>query len=159
VWLSGGDQSRLVAAYRGTQVERALQGVLARGGVIGGTSAGAAVMSPLMIIRGNPSAQVGPGFGWLPGLVVDTHFGRRHRQPRLLGVVTTHPGFLGLGIDERTAVVVRGRSMEVLGEASAELCMPQGGARGASWRTLRPGDHADLADVGKGYVALTRGNP
>src|SRR5207248_10378382 len=77
VWFTGGDQSRLADAYRGTRVERALHKLLARGGVIGGTSAGAAVMSQVMIVGGNPEARVGTGFGLLPGVVVDQHFSNR----------------------------------------------------------------------------------
>src|SRR4051794_4312467 len=62
VWLAGGDQVDLVAAYRGTAVEREFKALLKRGGVIGGTSAGAAVMSDVMIEGGNPKAEVGRGF-------------------------------------------------------------------------------------------------
>src|SRR5262249_23895326 len=70
VWLGGGDQSKLTAAYRGTLVEKELQKLLARLGVTGGTSAGAVVMSPIMITGGNPKAETAPGFGFLPGAIV-----------------------------------------------------------------------------------------
>ena len=73
MWLSGGDQANLEAAYHGTAVERELRKVLARGGVIGGTSAGAAVMGDLMIRGGDSLADLGPGFGLLRGVVVDQH--------------------------------------------------------------------------------------
>ena len=111
VWFTGGDQSRLADAYRGTRVERELHKVLSRGGVIGGTSAGAAVMSRVMIVGGNPEARVGTGFGLLPDVVVDQHFTNRKRLNRLLGVLgkKEHGDCLGLGIDEATGVVVRGR--------------------------------------------------
>src|SRR5206468_722813 len=99
VWMGGGDQSRLAAAYRGTAVERELKNVLRRGGVIGGSSAGAAVMSSIMITGGNPEAQVDTGFGLLPGFVIDQHFHNRNRLARLRGVLAKNPEYLGLGID------------------------------------------------------------
>jgi cyanophycinase len=157
VWLSGGDQSKLVEAYRGTLVERELHDVLARGGVIGGTSAGAAVMSSVMITGGNPSAQVDAGFGLLPGVVVDQHLMRRNRVPRLLGVLTTHPGYFGLGIDEQTAAVVQGRSLTVLGEATVRVCFPACGQQGADVQVLKPGDPpADLVTLSRTAVGRAR---
>src|SRR5262249_33890985 len=105
-WLGGGDQTRLAGAYRGTAVERELRRLLDRGGVIGGTSAGASVMSSIMITGGNPQARIGTGFGLLPDVVIDQHFENRRRQNRLLGVLSQYPRCLGLGIDEQTAVVV-----------------------------------------------------
>ena len=99
VWLSGGDQSKLVAAYQGTAVEKELQRLLARGGVIGGTSAGAAVMSQVMILGGRTPVAVGTGFGFLKGVVVDQHFLTRHRLDRLLGVLARYPQYPGLGME------------------------------------------------------------
>jgi cyanophycinase len=124
VWFAGGDQTLLIEAYRGTAVERELHHLLARGGVIGGTSAGAAVMSEVMIRGGNPRADLGIGFGFLRGVIVDQHLSERNRLPRLQGAVDRHPGCLGLGIDERTAVVVQGRVARVLGERQVHVCFP-----------------------------------
>jgi cyanophycinase len=157
VWLSGGDQSRLTAAYRGTMVERALHDVLARGGVIGGTSAGAAVMSSVMITGGYQPAEVDTGFGFLPGVVVDQHLMRRHRVPRLLGVLTTHPGYFGLGIDEQTAVVIQGRTLQVVGEATVCICFPASGTERPKVDVLHPGDHADLITLSSNAVGRARG--
>lgn len=117
VWISGGDQSRVTAAYRGTAVERELKRLLARGGVIGGTSAGAAVMSEVMITGGRREASLGKGLGLLPDVVVDQHFLKRDRVDRLLGVLARHPPLIGVGIDEATAVVARGGQLEVLGDS------------------------------------------
>src|SRR5262249_44630750 len=83
VWLAGGDQSRLISAYRGTAVEKELRKVVSRGGVVGGTSAGASAMSSLMIVSGSPDARVGDGFGLLEGVVIDQHFANRNRLKRL----------------------------------------------------------------------------
>jgi cyanophycinase len=144
-WLGGGDQSRLANAYRGTAVERELRRLLARGGVVGGTSAGAAVMSSVMITGGNPQARVGVGFGLLPDVVVDQHFENRKRQKRLLGVLTEHPSFLGLGIDEQTAVVVRGHTFTVVGNANVLLCLPPSTREPASvTKVLKSGEAGEL---------------
>ncbi|MBY0513772.1 MAG: cyanophycinase, partial [Gemmataceae bacterium] len=131
VWFPGGDQTRIVQAYRGTLVETELKKLHARGGVIGGTSAGAAVMSDVMIEGGTDTARVGPGLGFLPGFIVDQHFVARKRQPRLEGAVAAHPGYVGLGIDENTAVVLTGRSGKVVGDSTVTVCLAKGAGRPA----------------------------
>ena len=122
VWFSGGDQSRVTDAYLGTAVERALHAVLDRGGVLGGTSAGAALMSRVMITGGQDKATVGTGFGFLPGAVVDEHALWRNRVNRLLGVLADHPDLLGVAIDELTALVVREGRREVMGDSYVVTC-------------------------------------
>jgi cyanophycinase len=148
VWICGGDQSLLTAAYRGTAVERELHKLLMRGGVIGGTSAGAAVMSSVMITGGNPHAQVGQGFGFLSGIVVDQHFQNRNRKDRLLEVLEKHPDYLGLGIDEETAVIVTGHTFTVLGQQKVHFCTPPRKNSSANVRLLQPGDRADFQVLG-----------
>ncbi|HEY7152574.1 MAG TPA: cyanophycinase [Gemmataceae bacterium] len=144
-WLGGGDQSRLANAYRGTAVERELRQLLARGGVVGGTSAGASVMSSVMITGGNPHVRVGSGFGLLPDVVIDQHFENRQRQQRLLGVLAQNRNCLGLGIDEQTAVVVRGHTFTVVGNANVLVCMPPSAEEPASvTKVLKPGEGSDL---------------
>jgi cyanophycinase len=142
VWLSGGKQSRLAAVYRGTLVEHELRQLLARGGVVGGTSAGAAILSEVMIRGGNPHATVGTGFGLLPGVVIDTHFQNRHRLGRLQGVVAGHPAYAGLGIDEQTGVVVAGGVASVLGNGNVRLCRAA-----PEVQVLKAGDRVDLAGL------------
>ena len=144
VWFPGGDQSMLVTPYRGSLVERELHRLLARGGVIGGTSAGASAMSRLMIVGGNPQAQVGAGFGLLPEVVIDQHFHNRNRLPRLLGILTKHPQYVGLGIDEETAVVVHSGLATVLGNANVRLCLPGASKNPAQVRVLKAGEQIDL---------------
>ena len=92
VWFSGGDQSKVTAAYAGTKAEAEFKKVLARGGVVGGTSAGAALMSDLMIAGGTDTATTATGLGFLPGVVVDQHFTQRNRLKRLEGVIAKNPG-------------------------------------------------------------------
>ncbi len=125
IWFGGGDQSRLTAVLKGTPTERAIHARFAAGAVIGGTSAGAAVMSSVMITgderrpggaRPDSSLAWGTierdnvvtaeGFGLLPEVVVDQHFLRRKRYGRLLSLVLERPPHLGAGIDESTALIV-----------------------------------------------------
>lgn len=128
VWFGGGDQSRLTAALRGTRTEQAIKERFRRGAVVGGTSAGAAVMSTPMLTgdEKKPGGDRPPakdssdayltiarddvvtadGFDLLPGAIVDQHFVRRRRNNRLLSLVLEHPDRVGVGIDESTALEV-----------------------------------------------------
>jgi cyanophycinase len=153
VWIAGGDQSRLTAAYQGTAVLRELGKVLERGGVVAGTSAGASVMSAVMITGGTTRAELGSGFGLVPGLVVDQHFANRNRLGRLLGVLDRHPDLVGVGVDEQTAAVLHGPTLSVVGDANVWVCKPAGGALPASVERLRSGDHVDLAGPTHSLVA------
>ena len=149
VWFCGGFQERLTDVYLGTAVERGLAAVLARGGVVGGTSAGAAVMTRVMIADGTDSARLAQGFDLLPDAVVDQHFLKRNRMKRLLGTVRTHPDLLGLGIDEQTALVVdvQARRVRVIGQSYVVACIPgpsQGTEATPRLEILKPGDEADL---------------
>ncbi len=149
VWFSGGDQSRLEAAYVGTAVERAVNAVLERGGVVGGTSAGAAFLSRVMIDRG----EVHRGLDLLPGSVIDQHFIARNRQERLTRVLAEHPGLVGFGVDEGTAMIVRGRSIEVLGESAVVVCLAKSATRPERIERLTPGKPADLIALSRAAVA------
>ncbi len=144
VWFEGGQQSRLAEAYMGTRTEREVMALLERGGAVGGTSAGAAVMSRLMITGGNPQAQVGVGFDLLPDAVIDQHFTQRGRQPRLRAVLDQNPGRWGVGIDEGAALVVRGRWMRVLGESKVTVCLAPSERQPATEFQLKSGAMADM---------------
>jgi cyanophycinase len=157
VWIGGGRQQYLTDVYLGTEVERQLKALLDRGGVIGGTSAGAAVMTRVMIDSGRTEAKVAQGFDFLEGVVVDQHFLKRGRHKRLLGVVRQHPDLIGLGIDEQTALVVNVRSkrIKVIGNSYVVACFPTSAAEAdradglgepsSPLEFLRPGDEADLS--------------
>ncbi len=123
VWIAGGDQSRLSAIYGDTAVERELVKVIQRGGVVGGTSAGASIASDVMVAG---AGKVGKGFGLLAHTMVDQHFSNRGRLPRLLDLLRSHPGQFGIGIDEATAVVIRGGEVSVLGNATVTVASPEG---------------------------------
>jgi cyanophycinase len=149
VWFGGGRQSYITDAYLGTEVERQLKALLDRGGVIGGTSAGAAVMTRVMITQGRTTADVGQGFDFFPGAVVDQHFLRRNRLSRLLSVLTDHPDLIGLGIDERTALVVnvRSRLLSVIGDSYVVACVPGPAGYPPRLEILKPGDEANFAQL------------
>jgi len=111
-----------------TELDAAIHRRYAEGIVVGGTSAGAAMMPDVMIIEGdsetNPRMEIvemGPGMGFLPGVVIDQHFLQRGRLGRLLSAVTQQPVVLGFGIDENTAVVVNNNQFEVVGEGAVTV--------------------------------------
>lgn len=122
VWLGGGAQGRLRDAYVGTQVQDALHAILSRGGVIGGYSAGAAILTEVIIRRGNPDPVEDIGFGLLPEVIVDQHFLAKEREPRLLTMLERHPDRVGYGIDEDTALIVHGTTYEVIGSSVVRRC-------------------------------------
>jgi cyanophycinase-like exopeptidase len=105
-----------------------------------------------MIRGGYPRAEEGSGFGLLPGVVVDQHFTNRHRMPRLLGVLEKHPDYVGLGIDESTAAVVRGHTLTAVGNAHVQVCWPAPGKK-PNVRVLKSGEGVDLAPLWQAAVA------
>ncbi|HEY0020956.1 MAG TPA: cyanophycinase [Longimicrobium sp.] len=124
IWFTGGDQARVTPVLLGSPVLRAILARWREGAVVGGTSAGAAVM-PDSMLTGNQfrtdtagyygdeypdvarrTIQVAPGLGFLPGTIIDQHFIRRERHNRLLAAVLERPALIGVGIDESTAVEV-----------------------------------------------------
>jgi cyanophycinase len=120
VWISGGRQHRLVDVYLGTRTHRELQSVLDRGGVVGGNSAGASVLASYLIRGGEESGAVvdrdrTQGFGFLRGVAVDQHLFARARENDLIAVLQRRPELLGIGLDEGTAIVVKGDLASVLG--------------------------------------------
>lgn len=119
VWLGGGTQAFLAERYVDTRAERELISLLDRGGVVGGTSAGASIMTRVMIVDGRDEAVLGRGLGLLPEAVIDQHFLKRNRLSRLIGVLRQHPDLVGFGIDERTALEfhVRNHSLSVVGDS------------------------------------------
>ena len=125
IWLSGGDQARLVEALRQADLIEALRARRAAGAIVGGTSAGAAAIGSDMLtgraederLRAGGTELV-PGLGLWPEAIVDQHFLARQRTTRLLAAVLDRPGRIGVGIDERTALLVEGETCQVLGEGS-----------------------------------------
>ena len=126
IFLGGGDQVHLVATLGGSRVGRAIKEAFSRGAIVCGTSAGAAALSDTMLAGGEIDEEgqevplyLGPGFGLLGfSALVDTHFSKRGRLQRLFRRVAENPELMGLGIDEDTALVVRGHLGEVVGRGS-----------------------------------------
>ncbi|MEC4883992.1 MAG: cyanophycinase [Scytonema sp. PMC 1070.18] len=125
VFFTGGDQARIVSVLKDTELDRAIHKRFSEGMVVGGTSAGAAVMPDVMIVEGdsetNPRMEIvemGPGMSFLPGVVIDQHFSQRGRLGRLIAALAQQPAVLGFGIDENTAMVVTDNQIEVIGEGS-----------------------------------------
>jgi cyanophycinase len=126
VWFPGGDQTKLMNAFAGTGIPEAIRARFEAGALVGGTSAGAAVMSRVMITGDAYDLEsitalktdTKPGLGLFPGAIVDQHFLKRQRMNRLISVVLDFPALVGIGIDETTAIFVTGDSFEVLGQSS-----------------------------------------
>ncbi len=140
IFFTGGDQVRLTKLFLGTKAFNEIHKVYEKGGVIGGTSAGAAIMSKIMITgdelinkdtttifktiqRGN--VQTVEGFGFLDDAIIDQHFILRKRLNRLISVLLENPDKLGIGIDESTAIIVKpNRTFEVAGDRTVIVFNP-----------------------------------
>jgi beta-aspartyl-peptidase (threonine type) len=146
VWISGGLQSRLAAAYVGTTVQAELHTLLKRGGVIGGTSAGAAIQSGVMIESGNPVPKISRGLDLIPNTIIDQHFLRRNRVNRLIEAVSRHSDRMGVGIDESTAIIVQGKHAQVVGDSYVTI-VTASEDRPLAMQTLRDGDEVELTGV------------
>ncbi len=143
VWIAGGKQSQIAAAYSGTLVERELCDLVERGGVVGGTSAGAACQSRVMIVRGKIHET--PGLGLIPGAIVDQHFLARERKVRLFEALAQRPELVGLGVDEgMRRPIVQGRTLRCLGDSTVTVCLAAAGGREAKEIVLKSGDVSDL---------------
>src|SRR5919107_1190546 len=128
VFFTGGGQLRITTLFGGSELCERVQEFYRRGGTIAGTSAGASVMSDTMLVSGDAdeSHRVGskllmaPGLGYIKDVIVDQHFAERGRIGRLLGAVAQNPRFLGIGLDENTAIVVEEEvRFRVIGQGAA----------------------------------------
>ncbi len=151
VFFFGGRQWRLVDAYGGTRTEEAFREVLERGGVIGGSSAGATIQGSFLV-RGDTrtnTIMMGDhqrGFGYLRNVGIDQHLLRRNRHFDMIEVVEAHPELLGIGLDEDTAIVVRGDRFEVIGRSYVAIYDNQTTTdNGGEFYFLAPGDRFNLA--------------
>jgi cyanophycinase len=154
VWFEGGRQYHLVEDYGGTKTEKAFREVLERGGVVGGSSAGASILGDFLV-RGAPSQNnrimdypgYEKGFAYLKNVGIDQHVVARERLPDLAdSILTKYPKLLGISEDEGTAWVVRGDTATIVGRNKAFV---YGGSDptdpGVPFLTLRPGDTYNLA--------------
>jgi cyanophycinase len=113
IFFTGGDQLKITSKLDGTEMADCIRHLYQRGGVIIGTSAGASVMSDTMLVSGpeeeshrvDTALHMAPGLGLAKNMIIDQHFAQRGRIGRLLGAVAQNPRFLGVGIDEDTAII------------------------------------------------------
>jgi cyanophycinase len=146
VWFGGGQQSRLADRYVGTATEQAVLELFRRGGVVGGTSAGAAIQSRVMIQSGNPIPVISTGIDLLDGAIVDQHFLKRNRFNRLLHAVRSHPDRTGVGIAESTAVIHQRGECAVLGDSFVAVISAKEVPASVSVETFRSGQSFSLSE-------------
>jgi cyanophycinase len=153
VFFTGGDQMRITNLLGGTSADRVLHRRHEEGLILGGTSAGAAMMSGTMIVEGLSEAtprvgnvKTGPGMEFLRGTIIDQHFGQRGRSGRLLSALAQYPHQLGIGIDEDTALVVQGEGFEVIG-CGAVTVLDAGEATHNDVLERKEGEHVALCNV------------
>jgi len=163
-WFSGGDQARVGDKIVGTPLQRVILDKYRAGAVVGGTSAGAAIMSKIMLtgddLNGKTELrEMGPncyvtreGMGFLPeNIIIDQHFIKRGRENRLLSIAMTFPDHLGIGVDETTALIVRNGQATVAGANGvlvfdpAGMKLKDGGFTGLRIHFLKKGKVIDLA--------------
>lgn len=122
VWFSGGRQWRLVDSYAGTKSEKAFWEVLNRGGVIGGTSAGATIQGSYLVRGDTKTNQImmgdhEAGFSFIKNIAIDQHVLARNRQFDMFEILENRPELLGIGLDESTGIVVKQNNFEVIGDS------------------------------------------
>ncbi|MCL6548163.1 MAG: cyanophycinase [Alicyclobacillus sp.] len=153
IFFTGVDQLRITKLLGGTRVDEALHRARRRGVVLGGTSAGASMMSSTMIVDGesetNPRigiVQMAPGMEFAAGVVIDQHFAQRGRLGRLLSAVAQYPHHLGLGIDEDTAVILEQDRFRVLGRGAVSV-VDAGQLTYSNVETVKPDEGLALCGV------------
>lgn len=128
LFFTGGDQLKITSQLGDSMIYRRAIQLLEKGGTVAGTSAGASVMSTTMLVAGqgdkSPNIEdvvrMAPGLGFFPDAVVDQHFAERGRIGRLVSAISQNPRYLGVGIDEDTAIIVHGLDeFEVVGRGAA----------------------------------------
>ena len=160
VFLGGGDQVKLVATLSGTLTCTAMKQLYRRGGVVCGTSAGAAALTALTMAGGEMDEEgnlveqyIGPGFGLLGHeTIIDTHFSQRRRLQRLFVVIAGNPQLMGLGLDENTALVVRGEIGEVVGAGGVTFVDGRDSVRFDNAADLDKGRQLTLSHLRVGIV-------
>lgn len=154
IFMTGGNQLKLTALIGGTPVATAIRRASARGVPVAGTSAGASAMSAHMIAGGMKGLvprygmiQFAPGLGLTNRVVIDQHFGARHRLGRLVMAISFNPYLIGLGLDENTAAEIDDdHMMQVVGEGSVTV-VDGSGITHNNVHNLRPGQRATIVGV------------
>jgi cyanophycinase len=128
LYFTGGNQLHVTALMGGSPLHHLILDKFNQGMTIGGTSAGAMMMSSSTLLSGESTIapelntiKVAPGMEMLDRSIIDTHFSQRGRHGRLLSSIAQNPQVLGIGIDERTAIVVKDDKFEVIGEGAVTV--------------------------------------
>lgn len=149
VWFGGGRQWRLVDSYLNTRTHKELLKLLARGGVIGGTSAGASIQASYMVrgAREGNTIMMAKGYeqglGFIRHVAIDQHINTRKRENDLKEVITAHPNLLGIGLYESTAIVVQGDQCDIIGDGKVAITDGKQ-HEGKPYYFLNVGDQFDL---------------
>jgi cyanophycinase len=153
LFFTGGDQLHITALIGATAMDKLIKRRHDKGLLLGGTSAGAAMMSNSMMLGGesecNPrsgSVEIGPGMDFIMGALIDTHFSQRGRHGRLITAIAHYPQELGLGVDEDTAMVVTGNEFEVIGSGAVTV-IDAGGITHTNLHELEKGESLELHDI------------
>ncbi|MCS6884533.1 MAG: cyanophycinase [Acidobacteriota bacterium] len=150
IFMTGGDQNRIMAVLESTQALDAIVEANGRGTVVGGTSAGAAALSNPMIAGGmrgslarSGMTRISTGIGLARGFIIDQHFSQRERLGRLLYAVILHPECLGLGVDEDTAAIIKlaEGEVEVIGRGTVTI------VDGSSVKMFNPASVPDKSPI------------
>ncbi len=129
VFITGGKQTRLLEAVRGTPAHAELSRVWRDGGVLAGTSAGASALGETAV-SGTDTVRLTSGLAYVPRVIIDQHFSQRDRMARLREGLNRTPDHIGIGIDEDTALVIRGDDATVLGSGTVTVLAPGDEPRG-----------------------------
>jgi cyanophycinase len=161
VWLSQGNAGRLANTYLDTLTYREIDAVLNRGGVVGGNSAGAIIQGSY-IVRGRPDKPLlmakghERGFGFLKSVAINPHLTEAKRDAELVNVIDTYPELVGIGIDEKAAILVQGDRFEVIG--NGRVAIYDNVKHGGDWYYwLSPGDKFDLRSRSAQMASKTAG--
>jgi cyanophycinase len=182
VWFGGGQQTRLNWRFVGvypeqTRFQELLRGVLERGGVVGGTSAGMAALPEVATLRETRDEPTSPasavaahGLGLFNRAIVEQHFnGRGGRLERFTGLLRDNAQLdqlagrpragekmMGIAVEEGTALVVQRNRFEVVGTNSVHIFLKASSGRSMTWHELNPGDTAQLKREAPSVVLLAR---
>lgn len=137
MWISGGSQVRLRNAMEKSRVIENIRDKIFDGFLVGGTSAGASIMSKTMMANNTTDKETGKmrpvisyGLGVWDSAIIDQHFSQRKRLPRLDHAVKVHPDLVGIGIDESTGVVYKGKNeFSVIGEGTVTVLQEESRAK------------------------------
>lgn len=157
VFFTGGDQKRLLDTLGGSKALEAIRAAFDAGAVVAGTSAGCAALGELAITSDGEAESiragatpVTAGLGLVPGVILDQHFLARRRHNRLVSALLERAGKIGVGVDERTAVLRRGRgSLEILGDGLVSVYVPAKDPRTFTLRLLASGEKVELPGEGR----------